>query len=186
MLNWQEIVDQGLDGMSDVELVGRLSVQTAQPMGNAEAREFLREQGLWFQAGPAAMAGVMAEVESQLIQPTNTPVPPLNMNEITAEVVQAVGPRIEDRLIDLYQRANPAVVFIIVPFVGSGSGFVYSADGYIVTNSHVVADATDFEVVFWNGDRLRAELVGTDVDSDLAVIKVDDLPTGVEPLPLAD
>ena len=66
MLNWQEIVYQGLDGMSDVELVGLLSAQTAHAMVNAEAREFLREQGLWFQAGPAAMAGVMAEVESSL------------------------------------------------------------------------------------------------------------------------
>lgn len=66
MLNWQEIVDQGLDGMSDVELVGLLSVQTARPMDNAAAREFLREQGLWFQAGPAAMAGVISEVEDSL------------------------------------------------------------------------------------------------------------------------
>lgn len=66
MLNWQEIVDQGLDGMSDVELVGLLSVQTARPMDNAAAREFLREQGLWFQAGPSAMAGVIAEVEDSL------------------------------------------------------------------------------------------------------------------------
>lgn len=66
MLNWQEIVDQGLDGLSEGELVGLLSVQTARPMENAAAREFLREQGLWFQAGPAAMAGVIAEVESSL------------------------------------------------------------------------------------------------------------------------
>ena len=66
MLNWQEIVDQGLDGMSDVELVGLLSVRTVLPMDNAAAREFLREQGLWFQAGPAAMAGAIAELESSL------------------------------------------------------------------------------------------------------------------------
>lgn len=154
------------------ELAPQLTQSTATPAPTVDTNEITE--------------AVMAEVESQLIQPTGTPVPPLDMNEITAEVVEAVGPRIEDRLIGLYQKANPSVVFIIVPFVGSGSGFVYSTDGYIVTNSHVVADATSFEVIFWNGDRLRAELVGTDVDSDLAVIKVDDLPAGVEPLPLAD
>jgi len=66
MLNWQEIVDQGLDGMSDVELVGLLSVRTARPLDNAAAREFLREQGLWFQVGPSAMAGVIDEVEPSL------------------------------------------------------------------------------------------------------------------------
>jgi S1-C subfamily serine protease len=129
---------------------------------------------------------VMEEVEAQLIQPTATPGPVLDMNDITAEVMAAVGPQIEDTLISLYQRANPAVVFIVVPFVGSGSGFIFSPDGYIVTNSHVVADQTEFEVIFWNGDRQPAELVGTDVDSDLAVIKVEALPNGVEPLPLAD
>ena len=73
-----------------------------------------------------------------------------------------------------------------MPFVGSGSGFVYSAEGYIVTNSHVVADADTFEVVFANGQRESADLIGADVDADLAVIKVDELPGGVEPLPLAE
>jgi 2-alkenal reductase len=108
------------------------------------------------------------------------------MNEITEEVLSVVGSQLEDTLISLYQKANPAVVFIIVPFVGSGSGFVYSAEGYIVTNSHVVADAGNFEVVFANGQRESADLVGADVDADLAVIKVDALPDGVEPLPLAE
>jgi S1-C subfamily serine protease len=108
------------------------------------------------------------------------------MNEIKEDVLAAIGSSLEERLVNLYQRANPSVVFIIVPFLGSGSGFVYSAEGHIVTNSHVVADADSLEVVFSNGERESAEIVGSDVDADLAVIKVDELPDGVEPLPLAD
>jgi 2-alkenal reductase len=71
-----------------------------------------------------------------------------------------------------------------VPPIGSGSGFVYSQDGYIVTNNHVVDGGQEYEVVFADGERRAAELVGTDVDSDLAVIKVDELPEGVQSLPL--
>lgn len=92
---------------------------------------------------------------------------------------------LQNSLIDLYQQANPSVVYIIVPPLGSGSGFVYSDDGYIVTNNHVAAGGSSFEVVFANGYRTDAELIGADVDSDLAVIKVDELPEGVTALTLA-
>ena len=55
-----------------------------------------------------------------------------------------------------------------------GSGFFISQDGYIVTNNHVVQNAVQIEVVTKDGDELEAELVGTDPDTDLAVIKVKD------------
>ncbi|MEP7136124.1 MAG: trypsin-like peptidase domain-containing protein [Chloroflexota bacterium] len=54
-----------------------------------------------------------------------------------------------------------------------GSGFVWNADGYIVTNNHVVNGANKIEVKFADGTTLPAKLIGTDPDSDLAVIKVD-------------
>jgi 2-alkenal reductase len=92
---------------------------------------------------------------------------------------------LEASLIQVYQDANPSVVYIITPS-GSGSGFVYGQDGMIVTNNHVVAGTRSFEVVFANGDRRRASLVGTDADGDLAVIQVEQLPEGVAPLPLAE
>jgi S1-C subfamily serine protease len=88
-------------------------------------------------------------------------------------------------LVALYQQANPSVVYIITS-TGSGSGFVYDALGHIVTNRHVVSGSRQFEIVFAGGERLAAELVGADADSDLAVLKVDALPDGVQPLPLAD
>ena len=92
---------------------------------------------------------------------------------------------LEASLVDLYDAAAPAVVYVGVPPTGSGSGFVYSADGYIVTNNHVVEGGDTYEIVFSNGERVFADLVGTDPDSDLAVLKVESLPEGVEPLPLA-
>ncbi|WDR02773.1 Do family serine endopeptidase [Devosia algicola] len=58
-------------------------------------------------------------------------------------------------------------------FLAAGSGFVISADGYIVTNNHVVKDATKVTVVFDNGDEKVASIVGTDERTDLAVLKID-------------
>ena len=60
----------------------------------------------------------------------------------------------------------------------SGSGFIYTADGYIVTNQHVVAKASSINVTLYNGDTYPATLVGSDSDYDVAVLKIDakDLP----------
>jgi|Deesub1362A_J573_1020465.scaffolds.fasta_scaffold00885_10 2-alkenal reductase len=120
-------------------------------------------------------------------------------------------------LIELYERANPAVVNVQVtqvlrfemppedgpmpfpglPFpmppeggerfsYGQGSGFVYDREGHIVTNHHVIARAERVTVIFWDGSSREAEIVGRDPGSDLAVLRVEDLPQGVEPLKLGD
>ncbi len=54
-----------------------------------------------------------------------------------------------------------------------GSGFIVSADGYIVTNNHVIADSDEVLVVLEGGDELEAEVVGTDPRTDIALLKVD-------------
>ncbi|MEO5806046.1 Do family serine endopeptidase [Devosia sp.] len=63
-------------------------------------------------------------------------------------------------------------------FEAAGSGFMISADGYIVTNNHVVENATKVTVVFDDGSEKVAKVIGTDQRTDLAVIKIDgtDLP----------
>lgn len=61
-----------------------------------------------------------------------------------------------------------------------GSGVIVSKDGYIVTNAHVIEKADEITVAFNDGRKSRARIIGTDPDSDLAVIKVD--MTGLTPL----
>ncbi len=56
---------------------------------------------------------------------------------------------------------------------GAGSGVVISPDGYIVTNNHVIAGASNITVRFTNGDEYKAKLVGTDAQTDVAVVKID-------------
>jgi serine protease Do len=67
-----------------------------------------------------------------------------------------------------------------------GSGFVWDAQGDIVTNNHVVADATRITVTFADGTIAQAKLVGADPDSDLAVIKVDQPASQLRPVQVAD
>ena len=65
------------------------------------------------------------------------------------------------------------------PQVGLGSGVIVSADGYLITNNHVVADANDIEVMLADGRQAKAKVIGTDPDTDVAVLKIelDRLPT---------
>jgi serine protease Do len=67
-----------------------------------------------------------------------------------------------------------------------GSGFVWDKEGHIVTNNHVVADASTIEVTFADGTTVPAKLVGADPDSDLAVLKIDTSAVQVQPIQLAD
>ncbi len=64
------------------------------------------------------------------------------------------------------------------PRSGTGSGVIYTSDGYILTNNHVVEFADEFEVTLYDNREFRARLVGRDPNTDMAVIKIDanDLP----------
>jgi len=121
----------------------------------------------------------------------------------------------EQSLIDLYRTALPSVVNINVtkefdhpsvenfesspfPFPGmpddpenffsrgQGSGFVWDDEGHIVTNHHVVVNATDISVTFANGETVPAEVLGSDPNADLAVIRVDLPASELQPVPLGD
>lgn len=60
-----------------------------------------------------------------------------------------------------------------VPQVGTGSGVIISSDGYIVTNNHVINKANQLQVTLNNNRTYNAELIGTDPNSDIALIKID-------------
>lgn len=98
----------------------------------------------------------------------------------------------EAQNINVYSLCNEAVVNIntqvtaydwfLQPYVqdgGSGSGSIIDKRGYILTNVHVIADATKIYVSLFDGTQYEAEVVGTDLDSDLAVIKFTP-PAGME------
>src|SRR3989338_7871142 len=96
----------------------------------------------------------------------------------------------EQALIALYLRVSPAVVAITVESSegGSslGSGFVFDREGHIITNHHVVEGAQNIEVDFASGFKTHGTVLGTDPDSDLAVIKVDAPAEELFPLALAE
>jgi serine protease Do len=69
---------------------------------------------------------------------------------------------------------------------GFGSGFVWDTQGHIITNNHVVDGASTVQVTFYDGTTVSATVVGTDPDSDLAVIKVNVDPSMLHPVQVAD
>ncbi len=76
---------------------------------------------------------------------------------------------------DIYKKVNPSVVSVISTTsegTDSGSGVIMSKDGYIITNNHVVDGAQSVSVQLSDGTSLDAEIIGTDEQTDLAVIKV--------------
>ena len=88
--------------------------------------------------------------------------------------------------INVFEKCNEAVVYIktsiadsVSSFLdvnvknGVGSGFFFTQDGYILTNEHVVEDATEITVRLWNSDEFPASIIGTDEENDLAVLKAE-------------
>ncbi len=130
--------------------------------------------------------------------------PAIELPASTAPAVNLTSPIINDQteitegdLISLYLRISPGVVTIwtfdnataglasTLP-TGQGSGFVIDDQGYIITNHHVVDRADEIEVDFPSGVKAWAKIIGTDPDSDLAVLKVDIDQEYLSPIPLGD
>lgn len=125
--------------------------------------------------------------------PTATPPPALDG---TTPSVQDVLRAEESWLNTLYEHASQSVVHITsrsytydfffraVPQEGTGTGFVWDDAGHIVTNYHVVENAQELEVTLADGTQVTGEVIGADPPNDLAVLRLQDLPSDVSLTPL--
>lgn len=87
--------------------------------------------------------------------------------------------------VQIYNWTKPSVV-LITAGGKTGSGFVYDTEGHIITNNHVVEGSSTQTVTFSDGTISQAQLIGGDVYSDLAVLKVETLPEQARPLILGN
>lgn len=121
----------------------------------------------------------VSPIATIVAQPSNPALQPVPVDLISSQ----------DTLIQLYQKANPGVVALRVLTTdggSQGSGFVIDKEGHIITNYHVVENEKELEVAFSSGLKVRGEVIGTDLDSDLAVIKVEAPQEELSPLTLGD
>jgi serine protease Do len=140
---------------------------------------------------------------------TPTPIPPLTMADADAEerLVAGVYERVAPSVVHIrvvQHVAGSEMPQIEIPQIpgwpefglpeeprdfyrqGEGSGFVWDDGGHIVTNYHVVADAEKVEVTFFDGATVPAEVVGSDPDSDLAVLRIDLAAAELQPVTPGD
>ena len=157
-------------------ILAALACNAANPQANGASSPATPPAELVQAAVATVQANLQATASAQNVQAPTIAAEVLNLNSALS---------VEQTLIDLYKQVNPAVVHIVSP-LGSGSGFVFDSDGHIVTNYHVVVDTAEFEVIFSNGERRIAAVIGADIDSDLAVIEVEELPAGISPIQLGN
>ena len=112
-------------------------------------------------------AVVSLRVEKKVAGDNSTTGQPLDDSSADEMLKRFFGDRIPD---GLKQRQSPQRNHAVV---GQGSGFIVSADGFILTNHHVVGDSSKVTVRFSDGREMTAKVVGSDSQSDVAVIKVD-------------
>lgn len=150
---------------------------------------------------PVSVSQEQPEVVEQEVRPVADPRPTLTLVPGVGRGNQPAVPQDLPQLpagqpvslTSLYNQLNPGVVNIQVYVEqgletgqGAGSGFIMDEQGHVVTNHHVIAGARAVTVVFFDGREVEAEVVGTDPDSDLAVLLLETLPENVHPLPLGN
>ena len=135
-------------------------------------------------AGCMLTACSTAAAEKQAQLPTLQSSDVMQATPVTVDVQEPA----EDLYTSIYEKANPGVVAINVYAQdnsgGQGSGFVFDSAGHILTNYHVIQGAQEIEVAFSSGYRAAGNVIGTDPDSDLAVLSVDVPADQIHPLAL--
>ena len=134
-----------------------------------------------------------------MIPPPSIPLPELivtNGHEPSPSIVGEVTPlpvKKDLLLTEIFERSEEGVVRVnvvkedeILGINGVGSGFVFDTNGHIITNAHVVENADEINVTFLDGRSYKAKIIGVDPFTDLAVIKVEAIPSLLQPLPLGD
>lgn len=142
---------------------------------------------------PPAQATALSPTLPRDAAATTPTLPLLEDNPAPTEAPATVGESwaqaLQTEFSNLYQKVNPGVVNIAVGPTrtqeGSvGSGWLFDTRGHIVTNNHVVANASEVIVTFYDDFQAIGRVIGSDPYSDLAVIQVDSLPPDVHPLEL--
>jgi serine protease Do len=144
-----------------------------------------------FQLGAPGMAGTAATPATPAAAVTATSTtPPLVQGSLTAVGGGAVATRVAADAAASVVTIATEMAGVYDPFgggggvTGSGSGFVVSADGLILTNNHVINGATSIQVTFESGRELAGTVVATDAQHDLALVRV--AATGLTPLAFGD
>ena len=175
-------------GREATDKAGTSPALAAQPTAIvASASQSVRSLPELFAGPPARAAADIGEVSA-----ARAAVSSLDARDIVAAY--------DTVLADLYTSVLPSVVQIKVqitprqqgsfrttqtPASGEGSGFVWSDEGHVVTNHHVIDGADKVTVIFSDGSEFEAKVLGSDPDSDLAVLKIDAAPGYLHPLALA-
>ena len=112
-----------------------------------------------------------------------------NYAETVGEVTQ-IEKSYQYSLIDIFEKSEESIVQVSVLRGdldgGMGSGFVYSDEGYVITNQHVVKDAEKVMITFLDGESYIGDVVGRDRDLDIAVVKVSPSNTYLQPIKIGD
>jgi Do/DeqQ family serine protease len=137
---------------------------------------------------PAAMPPVVTESGVPTLAPMIRKVSPAVVNIATRGTIRERGtqnPLLDDPFFRRFFDVPPDTGPRARPFQSAGSGVIFDAhSGYIVTNAHVVENASEITVTLQDGRDLKAEIIGSDTPSDVAVLRVK--PDGLTQIPLGD
>ncbi len=123
-------------------------------------------------ASNGAAAFTIAKVVNSEPQETGT-VSALSEQDIAEKLIPSVVCIQNFQISQRYGFLNPSMAGDSISPAGEGSGIIFREDGYIATNAHVVADATELKVILSDGTTYEADLVASDELTDLAVVKID-------------